>query len=121
MEPFPSSHRDEHGRKMIKLLKDLGSFESNYPPELLAARRAAFLAEVEELRRVNTGEELSAGDRKIIKLIGNLKSTQGEYPAELLATRRSAFLSEMAEIGGRTSLFGQFRDSIQRIFQKITT
>jgi hypothetical protein len=98
MKPFPSTHRDERDRKMIKLLKDLGSFESNYPPELLAARRAAFLAEVEELRLVNTGEELSAGDRKIIKLLGKLKSAQEQYLPELLAARRAAFLAEVEEL-----------------------
>src|SRR5687768_17003894 len=98
MKPFPSSHRDEHDRKLIKLLKDLGSFESNYPAELLAARRAAFLAQGEELRQVDTSEELSAGDQEVVKLVGNLRLVQGEYPAELLAARRAAFLAQGEEL-----------------------
>jgi F5/8 type C domain/Protein of unknown function (DUF3060) len=120
MKPFPSSDRDKHDRKVLKLLKDLGSFESSYPRELLAARRAAFLAEVEELRLVDTSEELSSGDQEIVKLIGNLKWAQGEYPADLLAARRAAFLSQIAGTGAGTSFLGQLRGSIQRIFQKTT-
>jgi hypothetical protein len=98
MKPFPSSDRDEHDRKMLKLLKDLGSYETNYPPELLAARRAAFLVQVEELSQVDTGEELDTGDQEVVKLLGNLKSVQEEYPEELLAARRAAFLAQGEEL-----------------------
>jgi F5/8 type C domain-containing protein/DUF3060 family protein len=170
MKPSPSSDQDEQDPKISRTLKDAASSEPDYPTELLAARRAAFLAQVEELRPVDGGEELSAGDRKIIKLLGklksaqeeysaelwaarraafltqveelrsvdtgeelsaadqevvsilgNLKSVQVEYPPNLLAARRSAFLSQRARARTGTTFLGQFRGSIQRIFQKTTT
>ncbi|HEX6036167.1 MAG TPA: discoidin domain-containing protein, partial [Anaerolineales bacterium] len=113
MKPFPSPEEDEQDQGMIELLKDLGSFKLEYPPELLAARRAAFLARVNEL---TSGEErMSTEDQEIVKLLGLLGSAQAEYPAHLLAARRTAFLRylERAEAG---ILWNQIRVSIQRIF-----
>ena len=120
MKPSPSSDNDEVDRRITKLLKDLGSSEVNYPPELLAARRATFLAQVEQLSTADSGEALSAGDQEIVKLLGNLKSAQGEYPPELLAARRSAFLRQMKR-AGTVSLLDELRLSINRIFQYKTT
>ena len=50
MKQFRSSENDEEDQKVIKLLKDLGSLEAQYPPELLAARRAAFFEQIERLK-----------------------------------------------------------------------
>ena len=115
MKPSPSSEHDEQDQEIIKRLKDLESFEAGYPPELLAARRAAFLAQVEQQSTVDTSEELSAGEQEFVKLLRPLKSAQVDYPAELLAARRSAFLRHVADTGG-TSVLDRLRISIQRLF-----
>jgi hypothetical protein len=98
MKPSPSSGDDEQDREIIKLLKALGSSESRYPPELLAARRAAFLTRVEQLATAEIQEELSAGEQEIAKVLGNPKLAQVPYPAELLAARRAAFLAQVEEL-----------------------
>lgn len=110
----PSSEYDERDREVIQLLKDLGDFKSRYPSELLAARRAAFLAQVERLSPEDPGEEWSAEDQEIIHLLGNLKSAQVEYPPRLLAARRAALLDQM-ERTGRTSVLDKFRVYLQRL------
>ena len=120
MKPFPSSQDDEQNQEVIRLLKDLGAFESTYPPELLTARRAAFRAQAERLRTVEVDEGLSPGDQEIVHLLGNLKSAQAEYPEDLLAARRSALLQQI----GRARAPGpwdQLRLSIQRIVRYKTT
>jgi hypothetical protein len=116
MKPSPSSENDEQDREVIRLLEELGSFKSTYPPELLSARRAAFLAQVERLRTVEIDEGLSAGDQEIVHLLGNLKSAQAEYPPDLLAARRSALLQHI-ERAEPPSVWDTLRVSIHRIFQ----
>ena len=70
----PSSEHDEHDREIIELLKGLGQIKSRYPSELLAARRAAFLARVEQLTPADADEVWSAEDHEIINLLGGLRS-----------------------------------------------
>jgi hypothetical protein len=113
MNPTPSPENDKKDREIIKLLEDLGSFKSTYPPELLAARRAAFLARVDELAVID--EELSSEDQEIVRLLGQLKSEYMEYPPDLLAARRSAFLHQTERAGG-TSGWDKLRISFQRLF-----
>jgi hypothetical protein len=113
MKPSASEH-DEQDRDMIRLLEELGSFQSTYPPELQAARRAAFLAQVEQLSTVELDEGLSAEDEEIVHLLGILKSAQAEYPADLLAARRSALLQQI-DAAGSPSVWDQLCVSIQRI------
>ena len=120
MKSSPSSENKEQDQEVIKLLKDLGSFESPYPPELLSARRAAFLAQLEGLVTVDESQELAPGEQEIVKLLANLKSAQAEYPPDLLAARRSALLQQL----GRAkipSVWDELRVSIQRLFQPKTT
>ena len=111
----PSSEYDERDRDIIEILKDLGNFKSRYPSELLAARRAAFLAQVERLSPEDPGEGLSAEDQEIINLLGNLKSAQAEYPPQLLAARRAALLEQM-ERTGQISVLDKFRVYLQGMF-----
>ena len=117
MKQFRSSKNDEQDQKVIKLLQDLGSLEPEYPPELLSARRAAFLAQIEQLKTAEVEEGLAPGDQEIVRLLGNLKSAEAEYPPELLAARRSAFLHQM-EIAKNISLLDKLRVSIKSIFQR---
>ena len=98
---------------MIQLLKDLGSSKSEYPLELLAARRAAFIARVDELTSVEEG--WSAEDQEIGKLLGILESAQVEYPPDLFAARRTAFLRHL-ESKKASILWEELRVFTQRIF-----
>ncbi len=58
-----SSSQDED---ILKILKELGSHQVAYPPELLAARRATFLDQVEQRSQVESHEAMiskGTGDR----------------------------------------------------------
>ena len=116
MKPHPSSQNDEQDQEIIKLLQELGSFPSTYPAELLKVRRAAFLAQIDRLKKVEAEERLDVGDEEIVRLLGNLNSVTAEYPADWLAAKRSAFLQQIE--GAQTVTgFDKLRASIQRIFQ----
>jgi F5/8 type C domain/Protein of unknown function (DUF3060) len=121
--PLPLDHNDseynEQDREIVQILKELGNIKATYPPERLAARRTAFLAQVERLRAVELDEESSAEDQEIVKLLGQLKSAQAAYPPELLAARRSAFVHQL-ETAGQMSLLDRLRVSIRRIFPSNT-
>jgi hypothetical protein len=110
-----SSEHDRQDEKLIDILKDLGSFRSTYPSELLASRRASFIEQVEGLSPSETVEEFSPGDREIVNLLEQLRSVRVEYPADLLAARRSAFLRQMERARG-TSSWNRFRVFLQRLF-----
>jgi hypothetical protein len=119
MKPFPSSDQDERDQEIIDLLKDLGSFQSTYPSELLAARRAAFLEQVGRLRATEPGEELTAEEQELVKLLETFRSVQAEYPKDLLAGTRSAFLRQI-ERTESVSVWDKLRVSLPGIFQSKT-
>gem|GEM_PF-5741362 len=119
MNPLPSSEDDEQDTEIIKLLKDLESLEATYPIELLAARRAGFLARLEELTTVDTHNEGSNADQEIVTLLGAAKSTQADYPPDLLAARQAAFVRQIETLK-RPSRWDRFRVFIQKIFQPAT-
>ncbi|MGZ9220615.1 MAG: hypothetical protein ACXW4Q_00785 [Anaerolineales bacterium] len=91
-----SSQRD---REIIELLESLKSLEAQYPPELLAARRAAFLGHIQIAQRgmVAVQESKTTQDHEIIKNLERLKSLESEYPSELLAARRAAFIDQISQ------------------------
>ena len=91
-----SSQRD---REIIELLESLRSFEAQYPPELLAARRAAFIGQIQIAQRgmVAVQEAESSQDQEIIKNLERLKSLDPAYPPELLAARRAAFIDQIPQ------------------------
>src|SRR5919205_585843 len=68
-------------QEIIDILKRLETLKAEYPPELLAARRAAFIAQVEEHTEVGVKEEL-ASEAQVV---------------EVLAARRSAFLAQLKQ------------------------
>jgi len=49
----PSPRNREANQELIELLETLGNLRSEYPRELHSARRAAFIARVEQRRRSN--------------------------------------------------------------------
>jgi hypothetical protein len=92
-----SSQRD---REIIELLESLKSLEAQYPPELLAARRAAFLDQIQSAQRgvVSVKKEAKAvQEQEIIKNLESLKSLEAQYPSELLVARRAAFIDQIAQ------------------------
>ncbi|HEX5807088.1 MAG TPA: discoidin domain-containing protein, partial [Anaerolineales bacterium] len=85
-----------HDQQIIELLEKLGSLRAEYPAELLAARRAAFVAQIEQHNGAIDAEEISSND-PVIERLQILKSAASEYPAELLADRRSAFIAQIRQ------------------------
>ena len=47
-DPLMKTIPSERNQEAIKLLEILGNLRSEYPPELLKARRAAFIVQVEQ-------------------------------------------------------------------------
>ena len=47
-DPLMKTIHSERNQEAIKLLEILGNLRSEYPPELLKARRAAFIVQVEQ-------------------------------------------------------------------------
>ena len=82
--------------QVIELLEGLKPVVAEYPPELLSARRAAFLAQVEQHNNGHEHEETPVQD-PVMDLLGNLKSARAEYPPELLAARRAAFVAQIQQ------------------------
>jgi hypothetical protein len=116
MKPSSSSEYNEKDREIIQLLQDLGSLRVTYPADLLRARRAAFLADVDRLSPVASGDEFSAAEQEFVNLFGNLKSTQADYPPHLLSARRAALLRQIESLES-PSIWDQVRVALQRIFQ----
>ena len=83
-------------QEIIEILKRLETFKAEYPPELLAARRAAFIAQIEERRKAEVKEELPS-ETQVIEILESLKTVAAEYPSELLAARRAAFIAQIEE------------------------
>ena len=82
--------------QVIELLEGLKPIVAEYPSELLAARRAAFRAQVEQYTNGQVSEEAPSQDQ-VMELLGNLKSARAEYPPELLSARRAAFIAQIKQ------------------------
>ncbi len=78
-------------RDLLKLLTEMKSLPANYPQELLSARRAAFMDQLDEYEQVETAEGYRPQDREMVELLGKVKAAAGVYPDRLLSARRSAF------------------------------
>ncbi len=91
MKPRTSPHDQE----ILELLKSLQALKAEYPAELLSARRAAFVAQIDRYNGVEI-EEIPAND-EVVKLLGSLKPVGGEYPAELMTARRAAFIAQIKQ------------------------
>jgi hypothetical protein len=93
VKPTPSP-QDE---AIIELLKRLETLKAEYPPELLAARREAYIAQIEQHRAVSAHKEESPSQTQIIQLLEGLKPVVAEYPPELLAARREAYIAQIEQ------------------------
>jgi hypothetical protein len=97
---------------IIKLLESLKLVKVAYPPKLLAKRRAIFIKQVVQWKKVEVKKALFIQDQKVIKLLEGLKSDRSEYPVKMLARRRAAFIKqivkwERVEAGKKLPLPGQ--------------
>ena len=114
MKPTSSPQDQEQDQKIINLLKELGSLKVQYPPELLAKRRSAFITQVEQSKgRIK--EELPSR-KQFINRLEDLKSLKSEYPQELLAARRAAFIAhveQLNQIEVREELFSKDQEIIK--------
>jgi hypothetical protein len=89
-----SSPQDE---EIIELLKRLGTLKAEYPAELLAARRAAFAAQIEQQKSKGASEGKTLSQEQVLELLESLKPAQAEYPPALLAARRASFISQIEQ------------------------
>ena len=83
---------------ITKILKGLESHKAEYPEDLLAARRAAFLQQVNQKTQVEIQQEVAPQDQKIAQLFTGLRSVEAAYPERLLAARRSAFKHQILRV-----------------------
>lgn len=97
MEPTPSP-LDQQEDQLIEILKTLGSLQTEYPPELLAARRAAFAAQVEREAKQVTRREERHSRKQFTRRLAGLSYIKEEYPADLLAARRAAFVAQVEKV-----------------------
>jgi hypothetical protein len=86
-----------HDQETIDLLKKLETLKAEYPPELLAARRAAFVTQIEQRKAVGAGKEEYLSRERMIEILGSLGSVESRYPPELLAARRAAFIDQIEQ------------------------
>lgn len=108
-------------QEIIEVLKGLGTHKAEYPSDLLAARRAAFIAQIDERKEVVEKEEL-ASETQIAEALGNLKNAEPDYPPELLAARRTAFLAQVKqqkEIGAKEEL--PSRAQVMGVLERLKT
>jgi hypothetical protein len=106
------------GRQFTRRLKELQSVREEYPRELLAARRSAFISQIEKYRTAEVREELASKDQDILKLLKTIKSAEPEYPAKLLAARRSVFRRQLAR-GSSITLLETWLASLQNLLRTV--
>jgi hypothetical protein len=94
MKPSPQDHQEDE--EIIKILKSLGGEKVEYPPELFAARRAAFVAQVEQKSKAKIKNQIPLNGQ-FTKRLKELKSVRAEYPPELLAARRASFIAQIEQ------------------------
>lgn len=105
-----SSPKDQD---IIRVLEDLESLKYPYPPDLLAARRAAFMKQVEEHAQGEAREEFTPQDQKVIEHLAMIRSVVSEYPLKLWAFRRAAFKRQVAQLR-RPGVWDILRAAVQK-------
>src|SRR5215208_6449919 len=94
MEPTSSPQDHAQDKEIINLLKSLGNLKEEYPPELLAARRANFIAQVEQQSNDQVKDSLPSR-AQFVQSLERAGSVRDQYPPELLAARRAAFIAQV--------------------------
>lgn len=101
MKPNPSPKNQKHDQEIIDLLKGLESHKVEYPPELLAARRADFTVRVKQAR-VDKTRQARFSNGQFTQRLKELNSIKADYPPELLAARRAAFIAQVEQHSAAT-------------------
>ena len=99
--------------QIVKILKELASHKASYPPDLLAARRAAFMDQIAQGGQAEVQDGLTLKDQEVIRFLQGIKSFEPEYPSILLAARRTALRKQTAQMK-RT----RFRDRVRAVFER---
>src|ERR1051325_179025 len=105
-----SSSEDE---EIIKVLKELASRKASYPPDLLAARRAAFMDQITQGGQAEVKDGLTLKDQEVIRFLQRTKSFEPEYPSILVAARRTAFRKQIAQMKNN-----RLRDRVRAVFDR---
>jgi len=108
-------------QEIVEVLKRLGTHTVEYPSDLLAARRAAFIAQIDEPKEVGEKEEL-VSETQIAEVLGSLKNVEPQYPPELLAARRAAFLAQVKqqkEVGVKEELLSKVQ--VMGVLERLKT
>ena len=87
--------RASKDQDILQILKDLESVQEQYPEDLLSARRASFLKQVEQSSPVKE-EQPALQDRDLLVHLRNLGSAPAPYPSRLIAARRASFVRRIA-------------------------
>ena len=72
-------------QEIINLLKTLKSIKVEYPPELLANRRTAFLVQITLSEKFNVNNLHLHTNEDVVEILESLKPVRAEYPSILLA------------------------------------
>lgn len=89
------SNSSPQRQDLFELLKSLRSLQVEYPVDLLAARRAAFISQIEEYNAKQAEED--GAETQLRTLLHGLKSAEGDYPPELQSAQRAAFLEQIRQ------------------------
>ena len=108
-------------QKVINILKTMDSTETNYPADLLSARRAAFIDQIDQIEQHDqfvVEEELTSRDLEIINLLKQLKIEEEKYPSTLMTARRSSFMRQITWMH-LTSLWYSFNSAIEYLLTSV--
>lgn len=89
---FPSSQHQEPTEDVIQILEYLGSFKSEYPPELFTARRKAFVSQVEQRESDPKGELFSK--MQLIQHLKDLDPVKAEVSKKERITSKNYLLEK---------------------------
>ena len=91
MKPRPS----QEDQDIFNLLEELKSVHADYPTELLARRRAAFLEELGRLEKPSAEDSRLLDEEAIIGVLEGLRHVRVNYPPLLLVKRRAIFIDQL--------------------------
>jgi hypothetical protein len=101
---------------IIKLLESLRSVPAEYPPELLSARRAAFIAQIQRHNQDAAQELVRVQNRSIFRFFDCLKSIEIEYPLKLWSARRAGFAAQVRD--SKTSVLEALHSIFRNMFDR---
>lgn len=104
-----------HDQDILDILRGLESKKSEYPPELLAARRKLFIEQLEKYSPPEAAPKPAENDQKLLEIFRKLKALDPEYPLQLLMRRRALLKGQIAD-AARSSVWYVVRSSIRHLF-----